>query len=372
MRRNAAFLALWRRFWYCSGPAARAGKLRRGQLQGARGRGDINRAWTLDLSTAPARPPPPLRRSSPAGSDVHGGERHRLHRSPRQADGQDRATARLDVPRPRGDERPPRAGWRFTGAARAPTTPRRPRPGGPDRRRPTSAPRRADRPRRRRELRRRRRRPRRRTAARAQAASTPPRASLRQPQRARGQLGRRVPTAAARPASVLHRRRRRGPRGAGAARREGQRRGPVPPEAAAAAPLDGSQPARRTADVVGDRLFRDPARARARRRRRARLPPLRLRSTSPRRARPRRPSRWTSASPTAGTRSPPSSRTPRATSPARTASIDLDGTAPVVSRVPVSGRKISAVVSDALSGLQGGTIEVRTQARSRSSRSRRR
>jgi hypothetical protein len=39
--------------------------------------------------------------------------------------------------------------------------------------------------------------------------------------------------------------------------------------------------------------------------------------------------------------------------------VDLDGTAPVVSRVPVSGRTISAPASDASSGVAGGTIEIR-------------
>jgi hypothetical protein len=39
--------------------------------------------------------------------------------------------------------------------------------------------------------------------------------------------------------------------------------------------------------------------------------------------------------------------------------IDLDGTLPVVDRVPVSGRTISALVSDASSGVAGGTIEIR-------------
>jgi hypothetical protein len=41
--------------------------------------------------------------------------------------------------------------------------------------------------------------------------------------------------------------------------------------------------------------------------------------------------------------------------------VDLDGTAPVVSRVPVSGRTISALISDASSGVAGGTIEIRTK-----------
>jgi hypothetical protein len=39
--------------------------------------------------------------------------------------------------------------------------------------------------------------------------------------------------------------------------------------------------------------------------------------------------------------------------------VDLDGTAPVITRVPVSGRKISAPVSDASSGVAGGVIEIR-------------
>jgi hypothetical protein len=39
--------------------------------------------------------------------------------------------------------------------------------------------------------------------------------------------------------------------------------------------------------------------------------------------------------------------------------IDLDGTAPVISEVPVSGRTITALVSDGLSGVAGGTIEIR-------------
>ena len=39
--------------------------------------------------------------------------------------------------------------------------------------------------------------------------------------------------------------------------------------------------------------------------------------------------------------------------------IDLDGTPPVIDRVPVSGRRVSVRVTDALSGLAGGTIEVR-------------
>ena len=39
--------------------------------------------------------------------------------------------------------------------------------------------------------------------------------------------------------------------------------------------------------------------------------------------------------------------------------IDVDGTAPVVDRVPVSGRTVSVLVSDAGSGLASGTIEVR-------------
>ena len=41
--------------------------------------------------------------------------------------------------------------------------------------------------------------------------------------------------------------------------------------------------------------------------------------------------------------------------------IDVDGTPPVVDRVPVSGRTVSVLVSDAGSGLAGGTIEVRTR-----------
>ena len=43
--------------------------------------------------------------------------------------------------------------------------------------------------------------------------------------------------------------------------------------------------------------------------------------------------------------------------------VDLDSTPPLVDRVPTSGRRISVLVSDALSGLQGGTIEVRDSKR---------
>ena len=39
--------------------------------------------------------------------------------------------------------------------------------------------------------------------------------------------------------------------------------------------------------------------------------------------------------------------------------IDVDGTAPVIDRVPVNGRTVTVLVSDAGSGLAGGTIEVR-------------
>jgi hypothetical protein len=39
--------------------------------------------------------------------------------------------------------------------------------------------------------------------------------------------------------------------------------------------------------------------------------------------------------------------------------VDLDGTPPVVTRVPVSGRTISALISDASSGVVGGAIEIR-------------
>lgn len=39
--------------------------------------------------------------------------------------------------------------------------------------------------------------------------------------------------------------------------------------------------------------------------------------------------------------------------------VELDGTAPAVEKVPVSGRKVTVHVSDALSGVAGGTIEVR-------------
>ena len=39
--------------------------------------------------------------------------------------------------------------------------------------------------------------------------------------------------------------------------------------------------------------------------------------------------------------------------------IDVDGTAPVVDRVPVNGRTVTVLVADAGSGLAGGTIEVR-------------
>jgi hypothetical protein len=41
--------------------------------------------------------------------------------------------------------------------------------------------------------------------------------------------------------------------------------------------------------------------------------------------------------------------------------LDLDGTPPAVARVPVTGRRIAAVVSDPASGLQGGLIEVRSK-----------
>jgi hypothetical protein len=44
--------------------------------------------------------------------------------------------------------------------------------------------------------------------------------------------------------------------------------------------------------------------------------------------------------------------------------VDLDATPPVIDRVPVSGRRITVVLADALSGLAGGTISARKNAKS--------
>ena len=44
--------------------------------------------------------------------------------------------------------------------------------------------------------------------------------------------------------------------------------------------------------------------------------------------------------------------------------VDVDGTPPLIDRVPVSGRRITVRLSDALSGLAGGEISARKNAKS--------